>query len=164
MAGNSNTSNNVANTVIEMIGGETDPCAICYRNMDDNADNIVTTPCNHRFHRQCLALARQHGSTVCPLCRELLTPQQQPREITEFDWDEPQQQPRGSSMRGREITELDYERAENPEDFPSDGYMPFGFDEAGAQAQEQEQEQEEEEEEQEVTPTQWFNPNARPHS
>jgi hypothetical protein len=51
------------------------PCAICYSNLDQNADIemnlinvILRTPCNHYFHRNCLKEWYKKSNT-CPICR-----------------------------------------------------------------------------------------------
>ncbi|ETW00951.1 hypothetical protein H310_06599 [Aphanomyces invadans] len=45
-----------------------DDCAICLGDFDDNDAHVVTLPCNHMFHSDCVFpwLVRDHS---CPLCR-----------------------------------------------------------------------------------------------
>ena len=44
-----------------------DRCPIC---IDDIADDLLVTPCNHRFHGKCLKEWHKHqlGFPTCPLC------------------------------------------------------------------------------------------------
>jgi len=56
-------------------GGESgktpvDDCSICQEPMD-NIDNLITTDCNHTFHKDCLRRwCRAQARNECPLCRE----------------------------------------------------------------------------------------------
>lgn len=45
-------------------------CSICITNIDDN-DEIMKTPCNHFFHKECLTRWMEENM-VCPLCRNSL--------------------------------------------------------------------------------------------
>jgi hypothetical protein len=43
-------------------------CSICFEEL---GDDVVTTECNHLFHRQCIRnWLREHSS--CPLCRSVI--------------------------------------------------------------------------------------------
>ena len=56
-------------------GGESgktpvDDCSICTEPMD-NIDNLITTDCNHTFHKDCLRRwCRAQAKNECPLCRK----------------------------------------------------------------------------------------------
>jgi hypothetical protein len=50
----------------------TEGCSICQQSWTDRSAGAVTTPCNHDFHSDCLALWITIGRgkrTACPLCR-----------------------------------------------------------------------------------------------
>jgi hypothetical protein len=49
-----------------------DSCVIC---LDSSNVNIITTPCNHKYHYGCIERwahqeYREYGQTTCPVCRE----------------------------------------------------------------------------------------------
>ena len=46
-------------------------CIICLERMDESVDGLLTAPCNHEFHLNCL---KQYRSTDCPVCRFSLVP------------------------------------------------------------------------------------------
>jgi len=47
-----------------------DNCPICKEHMD-NVENIVTTDCDHTFHKNCLRTwCQSQADTKCPICRE----------------------------------------------------------------------------------------------
>lgn len=48
---------------------EPDLCAICHTEL--GLVNVVTTPCNHRFHWPCIT-PWQRSHNTCPFCRKLL--------------------------------------------------------------------------------------------
>ncbi|KAF4710150.1 hypothetical protein FOZ62_027380 [Perkinsus olseni] len=43
-------------------------CSICFQNYSDSTDEIKHTPCDHYFHKSCLA-HWLNTATTCPLCR-----------------------------------------------------------------------------------------------
>jgi len=45
-----------------------DICVICHYEMTDT-DDIITTDCNHQFHKQCLMKWNEH-KLDCPMCRK----------------------------------------------------------------------------------------------
>ncbi len=48
-------------------------CAICYEILQQS--NIITLPCTHTFHAECIAELRKFGvSQACPMCRAKLPP------------------------------------------------------------------------------------------
>ena len=46
-------------------------CIICLERMDESVEGLLTAPCNHEFHLNCL---RQYKSTDCPVCRYSIVP------------------------------------------------------------------------------------------
>lgn len=46
-------------------------CSICLEQLD-NENDIITTKCNHKFHKECLSEWKKVNNT-CPLCRGKLT-------------------------------------------------------------------------------------------
>lgn len=51
---------------------KTEECSICQQSWTDDNASAVTTPCNHDFHHNCLAIWLTTGRgkrTACPLCR-----------------------------------------------------------------------------------------------
>ena len=46
-------------------------CIICLERMDESVEGLLTAPCNHEFHLNCL---KQYKSTDCPVCRYSLVP------------------------------------------------------------------------------------------
>ena len=45
-----------------------DPCPICYDTIYKR--QIMTTPCGHQYHMDCLMEWRSYRNTTCPLCRK----------------------------------------------------------------------------------------------
>lgn len=43
------------------------------RNLEEFAENVLTTPCNHRFCRECL-IRWMETKMICPTCRRQLPP------------------------------------------------------------------------------------------
>lgn len=44
-------------------------CLVCFDSFGETGQDIVTTPCEHFFHRRCLLESLNH-STNCPICRK----------------------------------------------------------------------------------------------
>eukprot|EP00455_Lapot_gusevi_P012083 TRINITY_DN15667_c0_g1_i1.p1 TRINITY_DN15667_c0_g1~~TRINITY_DN15667_c0_g1_i1.p1 ORF type:complete len:234 (-),score=37.10 TRINITY_DN15667_c0_g1_i1:136-771(-) len=52
---------------------ELGPCAVCFEEFDEEAQNFMVTPCNHVFHTECLR--RWMPNMTCPTCRGFLPPE-----------------------------------------------------------------------------------------
>ena len=66
-------SRNPSFTETEGAGGlqELPQCIICLERMEESVEGLLTAPCNHEFHLNCL---KQYKSTDCPVCRYSLVP------------------------------------------------------------------------------------------
>jgi hypothetical protein len=65
----------------KLLGGENDECAICFEPLNDD---IITTVCNHTFHKKCLIETCKSvwniskNNCKCPLCRKPIDDQIKP--------------------------------------------------------------------------------------
>lgn len=46
-------------------------CVICLDSGCEDDKNMITTPCNHKFHKECI-MKWCNVKTTCPMCRECL--------------------------------------------------------------------------------------------
>ena len=56
-------------SVHNMGDNQENQCSICFNQMSQ--ETLLTTRCNHTFHRQCLAIWERNNNS-CPLCRDNL--------------------------------------------------------------------------------------------
>ena len=46
-----------------------EPCIMCLESLNSGNSYIVTTPCGHLFHKDCLKKWLDTGKKTCPKCR-----------------------------------------------------------------------------------------------
>jgi hypothetical protein len=46
-------------------------CSICFESI--HANDLQVTPCNHRFHKNCINMWKATGNQTCPYCREQIS-------------------------------------------------------------------------------------------
>jgi hypothetical protein len=44
-------------------------CSICLDSFCEINNNVLTTCCNHRFHKECFKECVRYGIKECPICR-----------------------------------------------------------------------------------------------